>query len=551
MGNNVMGPSHTQSSQSKVGPPPVQSILGPPVQSPPLSISIGDKIYQLGRPPSSQQWAFLRAAEKEQLYGGAKRGGKSFAECLKLILLAVSFPGNRLGLFRQDLTDLRDSTLNTFFRICPPELILNHHKTHHIIYIRTNSAPSEIVYGGLGDEHEVESAKGKEFGAIAIDEPSEIDLDTYIMLMAQLCWVLPDGTRPPYMMILGCNPEPGWVDERFRSLIDVASKSNPIVSNKSQIFVRALPQDNPYLPPNWEDELRSTVKNKVWVDKYLGGSWDVFEGQLFKEFDERIHVITLGQLVEAELLPRLKLIASIDHASTGVTCMAIDGYDEVGNVFALGSYYERNMLISQHAAGMKVLMDKWAALCNKGNLVAASTHTGMHPSVAAFEYILIDPSTQAKTLQNRTELASVQSEYARYGIPTSAAWNAVETGWDLMRDYITIKPTHLHPITKLRGAPSWFVVRDGNRDGLKEIAKYKRTVDVHGRIKYVGFDHWLDNQRYILMSRPELPKFTSADVVSMDTHAQKAFRSMEKWSKNFGQSPNKDQWFPMQPGRAN
>lgn len=520
----------------------------------PLSVNVDGADIPIGRPPSSRQWEVIRAAEKEQLYGGAKRGGKSVVECIKLFLLCVLFPGNRVGLFRKTLKDLRESTLITWDKLFPMNhpLILGHHRTQFVYTIRSirEGVPSYLSYGGLGDIHEIDTAKGKEYGAFAIDEPSEIDEGTYLQLLAQLCWVLPDGSRPPYQAILGSNPEPGWVEDRFRPLIDKTSDTVGSATDGGKIFVRALPRDNPYLPPNWEDELRTTIKNQAWIDKYIGGSWDVSEGQRFKEFSRDTHTIRLTDLSPA-YLASLRLYYSIDHATTGITCMVIAGQDPDSNIIALGSYYEANKLISEHAQGMKNLMDEWAIRCGReGQIKNSIVIPGQHPAVAAFEYGLIDPSTQAKTLQSKAELTSVQDEYVRHGIPTQPAWNAIETGLNLVDEYLHIRPTHVHPIFRQPdgaprlGSPAFFIVTDGNKDGISEIVKFKKTIDQFGRIKYAGRDHWLDNVRYIMMSRPEPPLRTATDISVLDTWAQKAVKSHSKWADRFGKpAPEANQWF--------
>ena len=105
--------------------------------------------------PHRQQEIFIDCDELEQLYGGAKRGAKSFALCMKITLLSLAFPGNRGLLCRKDFTDLRDSTLVDFFRVCPHDLIWDWNQTSHTI---TLAGGSTIVYRGLGDERELEKA---------------------------------------------------------------------------------------------------------------------------------------------------------------------------------------------------------------------------------------------------------------------------------------------------------------------------------------------------------------------------------------------------------
>lgn len=510
------------------------------------------RTVKLGSDPSERQRLFLNCASRKQLYGGAKRGGKSVALCMKAIMLSVLYPGNRGGLFRKNLTDLRDSLLVTFFQICPRELILNHHQTYKQIMIDTGAEPSIILYGGLGDIHDVESAKGKEFGWIGIDEPSEIDVETFLMLNAQLNWRLPNGAFPPYMALLTSNPEPGWVEEMFRSLIEEAGTGGvrkPFVesSDKESTYIVALPRDNPYLPPGWETERRIEA-SAAWVKKYLDGSWEVSEGQVFKEFDRATHVIPCPP---PAFLSQLKLIASVDHATTGVTCMTVDGLDADGNIFALGSYYQKNRLISEHAQGMFALMDRWIDKCGlRWKVEQAQKEPGVYPAYYGFEYILIDPSTQAKTQQRAQELFSNQDEYRRCGLPTIAAWNALEAGVNLVAEYLHVKPTHIHPLSQQRGSPSFFIVGEENVEGIREIIGWRKTISEGGNPKYVGPDHWIDNQRYIIMSRPEPPRVTVGDMSATgdptcDTITRRAIRDLVRFDRKFRSNDAKsNQWFP-------
>jgi hypothetical protein len=513
---------------------------------PPLTVTVDGTLHHLGKPPSVKQWAFIDRAEMEQLYGGSKSGGKSRALCAKLILMNVLFPGNQTGLFRKDLTDLKGSTLVTFELMCPKGLIIQHHRTDHYFWIRTidENHPSRLWYGGLGEATDFESAKGKEYGFFAIDEPSEIDMQAYLQMLGQLRWTLPNGQRPPYQAALGSNPEPGWLEDHFGHLISAATEEVPITTDGNRCYIMALPKDNPYLPPNWEAILRNQPDiPQSWVDKYLGGSWKASEGLVFKELDDRVHYINCPP---REILQGLTLVASLDHATTGVTCLCVDGIDREGNIFALGSYYAKNKLVSQHGHQMRELLDFWVRACGKEEIAKAAGKydSQTHWSVAGYEYILIDPSTQNKTLQSKNELTSYQDLYAREGIPTVPAWNAVEAGVTLMEEYIHVKPSHIHPLTGKKGSPSYFIVREYNQDGIKEIERWKRTITVNKTVRFVGADHWIDNQRYIIMSRPEPPKFTAKDMSFLTTHDRKAMTAFERWQQGFGKQPDTNQWFP-------
>lgn len=510
-----------------------------PAYGTPIIISIGRSEYYLGNPVGPQQSTFINATEREQLCGGAKRGAKSASLCQKLAMLACLFPGNRLGMFRQDLTDLKQSIMVTWDMLVPEELILNHHKTDRLITIRTSGKPSIMHYTGLGDEHDAESSKGKEFGQFAVDEPSEISPESYRQLLAQLCWVLPNGSRPPYMAMLGSNPEPGWVHDRFWPIIE-PTENDPelkVVSNGHQIFIKFLPEDNIYLPPNWVADQEMDAP-KEWVEKYLRGSWKTSTGQVFKEFDEKIHCIDVPP---EGYLKSLILVASIDHGSTGTTDMLIEGIDPDGNTVSLLEYREKNKLISEHARGMAALMDRAVLLCGKKQAVDnAKKDPGIVPSFYGFEYILIDPSTTAKVNQGKTELFANIDEYRRNGIPAIPAYNALESGINLVAEYLHPKPLHRHPVTGALGSPSTFIVKKNCPGLIRDIIGLRKTITERGTVRYVGEDHGLDNKRYILMSRPEPPARTERDLLSFSTQDQLLMRTHDNWAKRFGHTGTND-----------
>lgn len=531
-------------------------IFTDPRVGPPLTVTHNGRVYSIGKSPSLKQWAFFDRAEREQLYGGSKSGGKTRAGCAKIFLLAVEFPGNQLGLFRQDMTDLKKSTLVTWELMVPKEFIIQHHRTDHYYLIRTRDPlrPSKVYYGGLGEAKDFESAKGNEYGAFFIDEPSEIVMDVYMQMTAQLRWTLPDGYgrydaetncwRPPYQALLGSNPEPGWLEDHFGHLIEAATEDCPIVTDGQRVYIMALPKDNPYNPPDWERIMRSQADIPIsWIKKYLEGSWRASEGLVFKEIERDVHYISMPP---PAYLTGLTLVAALDHADTGIVCFSINGIDAQSNIISLASYYAKNKLVSVHSTKIRELCDNWMKICGKEAWARqrASGNGQVHWSLCGFEYVLIDPSTQNKTQQGRDQLWSIQDLYLREGIPTAPAFNAVEPGIKLMEEYIHIKPGKIHPFMQTVGSPTYFVVKEFNRDGCKELESWKRTITVNKTIRYVGKDHWLDTQRYIIVSRPQPPEFLSDKFCKMTTHDQVAQRALDKWGKSFGQVPDPNQWFP-------
>jgi len=477
--------------------------------------------------PTEQQLRFIDAREREQLYGGAKRGGKTVAGCLKAILLSVMIPGNRGMIARQHWPELRDSTLETFRRICPSELIIEWRQTDKIMQLRSEDEryPSTILFRALGEKEDIEKAKGVDLGWLWIDEPSEVPEQTYLMLLAQMNWQLPGGSRPPYMAMLTSNPEPGWVKRRF---IDKRPRDF--------VFIPALPRDNPHLPEGWEDELRAGMPGD-WIEKYLNGSWNVGEGSVFKELDEGRHAL---EDVDSK---GLKLVSAIDHASTGVTCCLEVGIDADENIYALEEYYERNRLISEHAAAIASMLRRWESR----EAGPPFPKPGNPPKADAYgkqEYTLIDPSTEAKTLQGPYELYSVQEEYRRQGIPTVAGFRAnIDVGINLVNEYLHVSPLHRHPRTQAMGAPRLYIQKSKCPNLWRELSELRRDLLPSGKPEYIGDDHAVDCLRYIVMSRPAAPKRQALDQAKLPPQEQKVIRSHEKWARAWDRKVKPNRWY--------
>lgn len=468
-------------------------------------------------PPHDQQQLFNDADETEQLFGGAKRGGKSHGGSQKGTLLSELFPGNRGLIYRQNLTDLKDSTLVTFLNVCPPELIRQHHLGDRCIYFKNGSS---IIYRGVGDKKELEKVKGIDLGWMWGDEPSEIEEDTYLMLLAQLNWKLPNSRRPPYMSLLTCNPEPGWVKRRF---IDPLPQTKGGVlqgyhATQSRIFIPSLPNDNPYLPPGYVQFLLDNYP-KEWVEKYVRGSWEVSEGMVYKEFDRPTHVVD-----GYPPLATMKLYGAIDHATTGVTCFMVIGVTANHDYFVVRCYYQKDRLVSEHAGAMLAVISQ------------------LRSTGSELEYILIDPATSQRSSQGNYQLQDVRSLYAEAGIDTIPAWNLIEAGVERVRQLLHPQPLHRHPLTDAPGAPHFYIWNDPqNAPLVEEFLGWKKDIDPNGFVKYKGADHALDLVRYIAVSRPAPPVLSPQDDANLTSTTRAAMRSHSNWAKGFDKKVRRSQ----------
>jgi PBSX family phage terminase large subunit len=394
------------------------------------------------------------------LYGGAMGGGKSHGIALAGFVLSHEWPGNRGFVGRLDFTDLRETTYQSCLDLWEATgLIAQHHKSEHWVRFKNGS---RVLFGELKD---AESWKSLNLGWFAIDEASEVPETSRLMMLSRLRLGLP-GIR--YREVLASNPGPGWVKRQF------VDEPRPAGHH----FVRSLPTDNAALPGDYVAELRKQFPD-VWVKRYVAGSWDAFEGQVFDEFDRAVHVKPAIDWPE-ELPVKIRVI---DHGLRNPTCCLWMAADADGVIHVFDEHYLAGQPVSVHAAAIKA----------KSRDLALPT--------------LIDPSTQAVTdIRNGTPW-SIRWEYALNGIEAELANNARMAGIIRVKELLRTRGLLIHEncVNLLRELPE-YEWKDVEGDAApKEDAEKKN-------------DHAVDALRYgcvaLFPFREEKPKQRAFRVTS-------------------------------------
>lgn len=164
--------------------------------------------------------------------------------------------------------------------------------------------PSGAVFrtGHLKDENAYTKYQGHEYQRMLIEELDQIPSEKNYLRLRSSCRSTVKDLRP--QVFLTTNPGGKghqWIKKRF---IDVCEWGKPFVTTEeingkevalSRIFIHATMDDNPILMENDPayvmsiEELKTTDPElyKAW----RFGDWDVFAGQVFREFNRDIHVI--------------------------------------------------------------------------------------------------------------------------------------------------------------------------------------------------------------------------------------------------------------------
>lgn len=223
------------------------------------------------------------------LYGGARGGGKSRLLRWALVEFLIdqfqshSNKGVRVMLACETYPDLRDRQVTKIKLEFPSWLgALKDTKEDGLSFKLDDSLGGGVIaLRNLDDPSKYQSA---EFAAIAVDELTKVNRETFDILRGSLRW-----PGVPHTVFIGATNPGGighawvkalWIDRIFPPELEI--------KRDEFIFIQSLPADNPYLPQSYWDELNTLPDNlrRAWVL----GDWGVFVGMAFPAWSEATHV---------------------------------------------------------------------------------------------------------------------------------------------------------------------------------------------------------------------------------------------------------------------
>jgi phage terminase large subunit len=256
------------------------------------------KIISRLSPKQAEAWHLLEKSTevKKLLFGGAAGPGKTWFGCFWKTYRRIRYPNTRGLIGRNQYSDLRDSTLNTFLEFWntygqhnPQGVTGKYNEGTHIFKFSNGSEeyfrhlayePSDRDYNRLGSV---------EYTDAFIDELVEIPEKAFDVVSSRIRYKIGD-TDAGVPKLLGCsNPADNWVKARF--VMD--KHGNPVQPRKGEAFISATLQDN----PNEEfrrvyDDNLSDMSNYDQA-RLRFGDWSVIDeaGEKFYwAFERRRHV---------------------------------------------------------------------------------------------------------------------------------------------------------------------------------------------------------------------------------------------------------------------
>src|SRR5262245_16560028 len=118
---------------------------------------------------NKEQEVFFFHLERNACFSGGFNNGKTFVACQRAVLHLLTFENYRMAICRKVYKQLRATTMQTFFKILPKELIFRHDEQFGITILWNGS----VIYWMHLDTLDEGDAKGLEINSLLIDQRSE------------------------------------------------------------------------------------------------------------------------------------------------------------------------------------------------------------------------------------------------------------------------------------------------------------------------------------------------------------------------------------------
>lgn len=298
---------------------------------------------------------------------GGYGSGKTYAACMKIITLVLSFNNYQVIIGRLRYKALKDTTLKTFKKICPPELY-TFDPIHGKMTFRNGS---EILWMHLDVANE-QTLRGIEPNTVYLDQPEELTEQIYTTLSARVGrWDKAEPTNET-LALFGFTSLKQWPRDPVTKNLDIPSYMllTPNPDNETHWIWRIYHPDSPehskFKATHKYFEVSSTENPKLaksvldtmlrndpsWVARFVHGKWGISEATIHILFPQSI-IDPPKEWIE-NFLQKATLYRVLDHGESAATCMLwFAAYK--GIYICYREYYQPGKVITYHRKQIEAL----------------------------------------------------------------------------------------------------------------------------------------------------------------------------------------------------
>jgi len=420
--------------------------------------------------PLPQQKRFHESSEKYRLYGGAVGGGKTYAIIWESLMRCLKYDFPVTGaIFRRSYPELDATIIRTMQEILPT-WFYKYNQAQHILTLKTGD---RIEFCYAETYNDVMRYQSREWDFLAIDELTHFTEDKFTYLMTRVRTT--KSLKPKFFA--ATNPGGvghAWVKARWISKDCKEQGYDP----KEYGFTPAKVTDNVYLMdanPEYIATLKMLPENERKA--LLEGSWDVFEGQFFTEFDPTRHVVKDFTVPES-----WRLILGWDDGQRAPRAVHLYAVDNDQRVWCVWEYYRAGETLLEAGRNIRKELEQlgyWKRIFK----------------------LVIDPSMKIRSSQDGISSKEVLEKMG-FGFKIGEIElgnNKREEGWRVVKSYLQHQPFE-EPLLKVF-ASCEHLIRTLPQMVYHQSVEGSKKEDLDSSQE----DHAVDELRYVLMSLNQLP----------------------------------------------
>ena len=262
-------------------------------------------------------------------------------------------------------------------------------------------------------------------------------------------------------------------------------------------------EDNPYLNPGEIERLSATLSEEE-LEARREGRFVAITGLVYKEFDERVHVI------EPFDVPReWQDTMSIDPGLDAPLSCHWYAVDHDGNVYVVAEHYRSGWSITGHMREIERI----------------SREMDWRRDTYGHLSCVMDAAADQRTIQSEKTVAEL---FRREGLNVNTNVNKSRyAGIQTVKQYLETRP-HYDEQRWPKGKPRLFIFACCT-GMIREIKKYRWKESNSGKEEPMGVDdHAMDDLRYYLMTRPQAYEHKPVMDGTLRKHKQQQMRALKK-----------------------